>query len=238
MTTNEHLVPDPLDEVFRQICAMEAPLNERLALYSSALRTHAVAYADAYDELVTRLKATQAGLHAPDVGGFMPFFSLPDVNYKIHSLEDMLGRGPVVVSLNRGHWCPYCMTELNALKQALTEISAAGAQVVSIMPEMREFTQQVANETGHAFPILTDENNGYALTLNLVIWVGDSVRDLFIADGLQLEYCQGNASWFVPIPATFVVGSDGRIIARLVDPDFRRRMDIDEIIRALRQARM
>jgi peroxiredoxin len=229
--------PDPLDDVFKRICTLEAPLNERLALYSEALRQHAPSYAEAYDELVARLQTTRTGWSAPDVGDEMPAFSLPDPNYRMYSLAEMLTRGPAVVSFNRGHWCPYCLTELKALKRALAEINSAGGQVVSIMPETREFTAQVAEETSYAFPILSDENNGYALSLNLVMWIGDRVRKLLIADGVQLEYSQGNASWFVPIPATFVVGADGRIVARLVDPDFRKRMDIDEIIAALHLAR-
>ncbi len=229
--------PDPLDDVFKRICTLEAPLNERLALYSSALREHAPAYADAYDELVTRLQNIRTGWQAPDAGDEMPAFSLPDADGRMHDLNGILSRGRAVVSFNRGHWCPYCLLELHALKCALAEINSAGGQVVSIMPETRAFTAQVAKETDHAFPILSDENNGYALSINLVMWVGDRIRRLFVADGLQLDYSQGNASWFLPIPATFVVGADGIILARLVDPDFRRRMDIDEIVAALHLAR-
>lgn len=227
---------DPLDTEFNRICALDAPLRERLALYTAALRKHAPDYSDAYDELVARMSAANLGARAPDAGDEMPPFFLPDSNLNIHSLSSMLEHGPVVVSFNRGHWCPYCMTELSALKQALSEIKAMGGQVVSIMPEQSEFTAQVAKETEHAFPILTDENNGYALSLNLVMWIGDRIRQLFVNDGLQLEYSQGNAAWFVPVPATFVVGTDGRIVARFVDPDFRRRMDIDAILAALHQA--
>lgn len=228
---------DPLDDIFKHICSLEVPLSERLALYSAALRENAPSYADAYDELVLRLQTTRTGWSAPDVGDEMPVFSLPDPDGQMHNLDEMLARGPTVVSFNRGHWCPYCLTELDALKSALVEIGTAGGQVVSIMPETREFTARVAETTNRAFPILSDENNGYAMSLNLVIWVGDRVRELFVADGLQLEYSQGNASWFVPIPATFVVGADGCIVARVVDPDFRKRMDIDAIIAALHLTR-
>jgi peroxiredoxin len=229
--------PDPLDDAFKRICTLDAPLNERLALYSAALREHAPSYAAAYDELVKRLQTNRIGWNAPGAGDELPAFSLPDADCRMHDLPKILSRGPAVVSFNRGHWCPYCLMELDALKCALAEINAAGGQVVSIMPETRAFTAQVAKEIDHAFPILSDENNGYALSIDLVMWVGDRVRRLFVADGLQLDDSQSNASWFVPIPATFVVGTDGIILARLVDPDFRRRMDIDEIVAALRLAR-
>lgn len=229
--------PDPLEIVFKKLCAMEVPLNERLALFSAAVREHALPYADAYDELVARLQSADAGASAPQAGDQMPAFALPDHHNRIYELAEMLACGPVVVSFNRGHWCQYCLTELDALKRGLQEICAAGGQVVSIMPETREFTAQVAEAVDFAFPILSDENNGYALMLNLVIWMGDRARSLWIADGVQLDYSQGNGSWFLPIPATFVIGTDGQIIARKVDPDFRKRMDIEDILSALHQAR-
>ena len=69
-----------------------------------------------------------------------------------------------------------------------------------------------------------------------IAWLGETVRKLFQRDGLDLVRSQGPAAWFVPIPATFVVGPDHKIVARYVDPDFRRRMDIDDIIAALKQA--
>lgn len=52
--------------------------------------------------------------------------------------------------------------------------------------------------------------------------------------GLDLAFFQGNPSWLVPIPATYVVASDGRIVSSYVDADFRRRMEPEEILAALR----
>jgi peroxiredoxin len=86
-----------------------------------------------------------------------------------------------------------------------------------------------------AFPVLSDIDNGYALSLGLAIWLGEEVRQLDLENGLHLEKYNGNDTWFLPIPATFVVGKDGRIIDRYVDPDFRSRMEIAGIEAALRQ---
>ncbi len=137
----------------------------------------------------------------------------------------------MVLSFNRGHWCEYCLIELAALKQALGEIAARGAQVVSIMPEGGEFISKVAAD--NSYLVLEDENNGYALALNLVIWLGDRVRKLYLLHELRVDQYQRNDGWFVPIPATFVIGTDGIIAARFVDPDFRRRMEIEDILAAL-----
>lgn len=225
-----------LDDIVRRLCTVEAPLNERLRQFSAALKSREPHYATAYDALAERLTAARAGGSAPDVGDVLPPFALPDANSGIHRLDDMLARGPVVVSFNRGHWCPYCKVELSALKQGLKRIGEAGAQVVSIMPDAPDYVAKVADEVGNAFLVLSDKDNGYALSLDLVIWLGAHIEDLFRADKFSLQEVQHNGAGFVPIPATFVVGADGRIVARFIDPDFRKRMEIDDIIEALKRA--
>ncbi|HKZ97914.1 MAG TPA: peroxiredoxin-like family protein [Hyphomicrobiaceae bacterium] len=211
-----------IERAFKAICSMEAPLGERLAAFSAVVRAHALPFAEAYDHVVARVRSGEAGAAAPKPGDSMLAF--PDRAGRVHRLDEMLPRGPVVVSFNRGHWCEYCAIELSALRQALGEIAATGATVVSIMPETREFIAKVA-PGGKSFLVLSDENNGYALALNLVIWLGERVRALYLLHGIRLDLYQGNDGWFVPIPATFVVRRDGDIAARFVDPDFRRRME-------------
>ena len=92
------------------------------------------------------------------------------------------------------------------------------------------------SESDASFPVLTDLDNGYALSLNLVIWLGEEMVRFISAAGLDIPKYQGNDSWLVPIPATFVVGRDGRVKARFVDPDYRKRMAIEDLISALRDA--
>jgi len=155
----------------------------------------------------------------------MPPFILPDAAGRLVSLSSLLQDDPLVISFNRGHWCEYCAIQLAALSQAMSEIAARGASVVSIMPETGTFAAKIGADIIHAFPILSDFDNGYALDVGSVVWLGDSVRRLYQRDGLDIEHYQGNDMWFVPIPATFVVGGDGKIIKRYIDPDFRTRME-------------
>ena len=226
-----------LEDAFRQICAMESPLHERMEAFSAAVRQFGLPFAEAYDDLVARIRSGDAGSTAPGPGDRMPSFLLPDSSGRLLDLEDLLAAGPAVISFNRGHWCEYCGIELTAFRQALNEIAERGASVVSIMPEIEVYTAKAAADTGNAFKILSDIDNSYALSLGLAIWLGERVRTLYLSHGLNLERYQGSTSWFVPIPATFVVGRDGRILARYVDPDFRHRMDIEDIVAALEQAR-
>lgn len=227
---------DTLDGLFKRLCTMEAPLNERLRLFSEALKDAEPHYASAYDHLIQRLKTARSGSSAPGVGDVMPGFSLPDGGGKMHDLDEYLVRGPVVISFNRGHWCPFCLVELSALKQGLNQLAAAGASVVSIMPDVPEYVARVAADMDKAFDVLSDRNNGYALSLDLVIWIGDEVNNLFRSDQIDLDVFQQNDAAFLPIPATFVVGRDRVIAGCFVDPDFRKRMDIEEMLVALRRA--
>jgi peroxiredoxin len=145
----------------------------------------------------------------------------------------LLAKGPVIVSFNRGHWCEYCELELRAFAGAHAEFAARGAQVVSIMPERGEYTRNVRTLTDDTLTVLSDIDNGYALSVGVVMWLGDEVRSLYQTFGLDIERYQGNATWFVPIPATFVLDRNGVIVGRKVDPDFRSRMDMEEILATL-----
>jgi peroxiredoxin len=223
-----------LEDAFRRICASEMPLGERLDAFSHALKRFSLPFASVYDDLVIRIRSGDAGLSAPQIGERMPPFALPDRQNKLLSLDALLREGPAVVSFNRGHWCEYCQIELSALRGALTETRRRGAGVVSIMPETQTYISEV--EDRDAFTILSDIDNGYALELGLAIWLGDEVRTLYLENGLELQKYNGNDTWFLPIPATFVVGQDGMIIDRFVDPDFRNRMEIAKIFAALDRA--
>ncbi|MFD2058872.1 peroxiredoxin-like family protein [Mesorhizobium calcicola] len=215
---------------------LDAPLNERLNVIARAVRRLNADFADAVDRLVARLQDQGAGAMSPAPGDPMPAFLLPDDNGKLIGLPSILQQGPAVITFQRGHWCPYCRLNAIGIVEAHQEIAALGGQVVAIMPERRKFAKAMKAAVGAEFPFLTDMDNGYALSLNLAIWIGAEMERL-MGVAYDLPNYQGNSSWFLPIPATFIVGMDGLITDRFVDPDYRRRMDIDDLIAALRRAR-
>ncbi|ESW93201.1 peroxiredoxin [Mesorhizobium sp. LSJC268A00] len=214
---------------------LDAPLNDRLAVIAGAVRRLNSDFADAVDRLVTRLGQQGAGSMAPTPGDIMPGFLLPDDEGRLIGLGDILSQGPAVITFQRGHWCPYCRLNAIGIVEAQEEITTLGGQIVAIMPERRRFAKAMKAAVGAKFPFLTDMDNGYALSLNLAIWIGAEMERL-MGVAYDIPNFQGNSSWFLPIPATFVVGTDGIITDRFVDPDYRRRMDIEDLIGALRRA--
>jgi peroxiredoxin len=229
--------PSTPAEAFRIARDSDAPINQRLETYAATLRALNPAASGITDRMVDRLKSAGAGLNAPQIGEPMPPFLLPDDTAHLVSLEELLQKGPVAVALHRGHWCPYCRINAHALAHIDAEARAAGGQIVAITPERQEFAHRHKQDAGASFRMLTDYANGYALSLNLAIWIGDEMIDYMRKGGRNLESFHGVGGWFLPIPATFVVGTDGLIKARFVDPDYRKRMDLDELVSALRNAR-
>ena len=103
------------------------------------------------------------------------------------------------------------------------------------MPDQQHFTAELKAEHDAPFPILTDIDNGYAMSLNLAFWVGDEMQKLMTGAGWDVSRSQGSNTWLLPIPATFVVGTDGEVKSRFVDPDYRKRVAVEDLIAALKR---
>jgi peroxiredoxin len=210
-------------------------LNARLAAYRQDSARLRPAFAKAYDELVARLDALNRGGVGPQIGERMAAFNLPDEKGNLVSLSSLLRFGPAIISFNRGHWCPYCRMDLRSLARIHGEIRALGANVVSIMPDSAQFTRDYANDL--PFPVLSDIDLGYSLSLGLIFWVGAEVARMYREVGVELEKYHGNRGSFLPMASKFVVGQDGLVKARQVNIEFRERMEPEALLGALRGLR-
>ena len=220
---------DSLDEAFRRVRDLDLSLQEQLRALAETLRRERPEFAAAVDRLVTRLRHYGAGEAAPKIGDPMPPFVLPDESAQKVSLEELLDRGPIAVIFHRGHWCSFCRININALVEAHKALPAS-AEIVAIMPDRQKFVADLKRQSQVPFPILIDANSGYAMSLNLTIWVGAEIQKMM--EGRAPTF-QGNSSWVLLIPATFVVGQDGLIRARFVDPDYRNQMMISDMLAAM-----
>src|SRR3569833_501013 len=210
MRSNETCVAEPqsppatLAQAFSEAQTIDASLARRMAYYRENTIRLRPDIAGAYDALVARLEILDKGHVGPADGEPKPNFILPDETDRLVSLSSLLASGPAVISINLGHWCPYCRLELHALTVRYADIRAAGAHLVAIMPDVSEVTRRYRTERGLPFPILSDIDLGYALQLGLVFWIGEDVKRLYDDLGVDLARFQGNASYFLPFAAKFI----------------------------------
>jgi peroxiredoxin len=227
----------PTTEIPTQKESPGISLGSRLSAYRKESGQRRPDFAKAYDELVERLNVIACGEVGPRLGESMPRFDLPDENGRLISLPSLLRSGPVVISINRGHWCPYCKLDLRSLADIHGEIERLGAQAISIMPDSAQFTDGYVARNGLPFPVLSDIDLGYSLSLGLIFWVGGEIQTLYKEAGVELEKYHGNQGYFLPMAAKFIVGRDGLVKTRQVNTEFRERMEPETIIAALRELR-
>jgi peroxiredoxin len=171
-------------------------------------------------------RAWKAGDRAPD-------FCLPDARGGYVSLNGLLTAGPVALSFYRGGWCPYCNLELRALQQALPEITRLGARLVAVSPQTPHESLSTAKKNALAFPVLSDAGSATARSFGIAYDLAEELRPIYAHFGHDLPDKNGDESWVLPIPATYVIDRDGTIALAFVDVDYRNRLEPAEILTAL-----
>lgn len=192
-------------------------------------------YRSLNERLVRRLIETEVASHALKAGDVFPDFALTNAEGALVRSQEMFSKGPIVLSFYRGLWCPFCSMELEALHRAAPEIAGAGAALVAVSPEAGGLPLKVKRERNFAFEILSDLDNGLALACGLVFRLSDDLIAVFAKDGTDFPLFYGNDSWFLPIPATYIIRKGGEIAHAHVEPDFRERLDPAQIVKLLRE---
>ncbi|MCB0068419.1 MAG: AhpC/TSA family protein [Caldilineaceae bacterium] len=170
------------------------------------------------------------------VGDVAPDFVLPDALGNAVALADLRAQGPVALSFYRGAWCPYCNLEVQLLQQALPDIQALGATLVAISPQTPDNSLSLAEKHGLAFPVLSDAGNAVARRFGLVFTVPEALRAVYDKLGIDIPAHNGDGSFELPVPGTYVVGRDGTIAFAYANVDYTRRVATGDILAALRTA--
>ncbi|HEY1957043.1 MAG TPA: peroxiredoxin-like family protein [Polyangiaceae bacterium] len=181
-----------------------------------------------------KLRESGAGSAAPAVGSKAPDFSLPDARGGTVTLSELLAEGPAVIAFYRGAWCPFCNLQLHAYQAALPQIRALGAELVAISPQKPDFTGALIEKHELAFPVLTDLHNTVARSYGLVFRLSEGLEALQNGFGNPLPKNNGDESWELPVPGTFVVDRNGIVQRRYVDANFTTRMEPAAILDTLR----
>jgi len=166
-------------------------------------------------------------------GDLAPPFTLDDPEGHPVTSAALLSRGPLVVTFYRGVWCPYCNMELSALQSALPEISARGASVVAISPQTQPNSRKSTRQNQLTFPILSDVKGEVSAGFGLRFELPDYLVELYKSLKNDLPAFNGDPSWTLPMPARYVIGTDGVIAYAEVNPDYTKRPDPSELLPVL-----
>jgi len=171
-------------------------------------------------------------------GDTIPIITLPNAVGATVTVQDFLKQGPVVIAFYRGGWCPYCNMELRALQQALPQMQAAGAQLVAIAPETPDNSLSTKETHDLTFEVLSDADNVVAREFGLVFEIPEYLRPVYQSLGIDLAAYNGNDKFELPVPATYVVNTDGKIVHAFVNVDYTQREDPDNILATLKQPKV
>ncbi len=188
---------------------------------------------DAEDEL-DRLRMMRIAEEGLAVGDHLPDFELADGNGRIWSSGELLDRGPLVLALFRGDWCPYCGLTMDALQAALPAIQALGATAVGVTPALPAHVADIVQKRGLTYPLLCDPANGFARTCGLAYELSAGHVRLHRERNRDFPKLHGDVTWRLPIPAVFVVEPSASIAFAFSDVDPARWPDPEALLASLR----
>jgi len=188
------------------------------------------------DDIVSQAKAFQEGKDAISLSQKAPKFTLPDAKENQVSLDNLLQKGPLVVTFYRGSWCPYCNLQLKALQEKIKEIHSLGAELIAISPQVPDQSFSKSEIANMNFTILSDQDAKVASNYGVAWKVPEFLLEHMKRDrNLDLEEINNGNANIIPIPATFIISKEGIVTWRYLDVDYRTRAEPSDIIEALKK---
>jgi peroxiredoxin len=194
---------------------------------------------DAEQMVAITMQAAAASCRALRAGSIAPSFRLRDHGGREVSLRKLMVAGPTIVHFYRGSWCTYCQDGLSDLATAHQGIRAAGGRVLAIAPPPSpQFLEGVQRDTARLpFTALIDEGMKVAVAYGVAYRLPDQLRPSYLQRGYAPPRSANSGEWLVPIPATFLIGTDGTIVLSVVDVDYRNRLHSEQLLSALKGMR-
>lgn len=211
------------------------PLSKDIAAFEEEKqRTHDRDVLDMIDTTTADLVATGIAAQALKVGDQTPAFTLPDQLGNMVNSTDVMRTGPVVLNFYRGEWCPYCNLELRAYQAKLDRMDRLGASLLAISPMLPDNSLGLAEKHQLAFPVLSDVGNKVAAAFGLVFTVDTRIQAMYLERlGNDLPTLNGDDSFTLPLPATYVIDQNGVVIYAYVNADYRQRANPEDVMAVL-----
>lgn len=211
----------------RRLRDIFAERKELIAKYVPA-ETQAI-----HAQAVAELKQRHLAGNILPAGSKAPSFELPDHDGKTVSSADLLAKGKLVLCFIRGRWCPFCVGQMEAMNLILPQIEQAGATLVGISPQTVKQSFFMHDQHKLRFPLLSDSSNKVAQQFRLTYRVPGAQEAVYRRAFVNLPFTNGDESWELPIPTTFISDRDATILYASANEDYTERPEPGEIVRAL-----
>ena len=185
------------------------------------------------ERAVEELFATKIEERILPVGSLAPEFALNDARGRLVRSADMLALGPLVVKFFRGRWCPYCVTELEAWRELYGTLRERGVLMVAIGPQTERQNDFMVSQHALPFPVLSDSGCALAEKFGVAYTVPEYLREYYLSILINVPFVNGEASWRLPLPATYVISPAGRVVLAEAHADFRVRPEPEEALAAV-----
>ena len=170
------------------------------------------------------------------VGAIAPEFTLPDASGRPVRSADLLALGPLVLNFFRGRWCAYCVTELEAWRDLYPTLRESGALLAAIGPQTARQSDFMVGQHALPFPVLTDAGCALAEQFGLAYTIPEYHRAYFRSILVNIPFVNGDQSWRLILPATYVLARDRRVLYARAYADFRVRPEPEEALAAAQAA--
>ena len=200
----------PLHEIF-------AERKQLIAKYVPA-ETQAI-----HARAVAELKARQLAANILPVGAKAPAFELPDHDGNIVSSSDLLTQGRLVLCFIRGRWCPFCVGQMEAMNLIVPQVEQAAATLVAVSPQTVKQSFFMHDQHKLRFPLLSDAGNKVARQFGLTYRVPAAQEAVYRRAFVNLPFTNGDESWELPIPATYILDRDGTVLYASANEDYTER---------------
>lgn len=175
--------------------------------------------------------------HALKKGNIAPDFSLISTKKQKVNLYELLNTKPVIISFFRGSWCPFCVKELQHFQNNLKQLQqVSDVHFIAISPQKIEISAKLQQDNAIDFTILSDVGNHIAQQYGLVFTLPQNVRELYQNLGADIPKFNGDDSYQLPIPATYLIGQDKQILFSYINVNYMERVDISELVDVLKRS--
>jgi peroxiredoxin len=210
------------------------PLREILAERKELISRYVPAETQAiHAQAVSELKQRKLAAKILPIGAKAVEFQLSDHDGKTVASAELLRKGRVVLCFIRGRWCPFCVGQMEAMNLVVPEIVTRGATLVAISPQTVQQSFFMHDQHKLRFPLLSDAGNQVARHFGLTYRVPAMQEAVYRRAFVNLPFTNGDNSWELPIPATYILDGDGTVLFASADEDYTERPEPSEILAVL-----